>query len=445
MGTSFTSKSISVSALALTLWLSPANTHAQLSDEARFDMLSGRVELADGDEDWPLVLETIIELNDIERDEPLPPMLSFFEGKALLRAGQAYAALAPLADYIERAGSEGEVYHKALAFYDEADRDPATRQHRAEEAVEQQAVIDRRNAELNQLPDFETLAETGTPVGSSFHDCEDCPEMVVLPAGEFSMGSRRSEYGRDSDEGPVRTVPLASSFAVGKYEISVGEFERFVDDARYRMSEGCQTWADNVWTDERSVTWQDPGHIQTANHPVTCVSWDDAQAYVDWLSDHTGERYRLLSEAEWEYAARAGSDHAWSGNNDWDCQLGNVADDAFSDEVGSDNEDRAECDDDHYSPAPVGSFAPNAFGLFDLHGNVWEWTLDCWANDYRRAPDNGGARRNGDCTRRVQRGGSWLDTPQVSRSANRSSIGLTTKTSSIGIRIAREIDENIVE
>ena len=150
-------------------------------------------------------------------------------------------------------------------------------------------------------------AEGEYAVGRVFRDCPDCPDMIVVPPGHFDMGSPDSEAGRDNDEGPVHQVTVGYRFAVGVHEVTRGEFGRFVSATNRVMGNKCATWRNDRWRDESGTNWRHPGFSQTDDHPVVCVSWNDAKAYARWLSRETGQRYRLLSESEWEYVARAGS------------------------------------------------------------------------------------------------------------------------------------------
>ena len=210
--------------------------------------------------------------------------------------------------------------------------------------------------------------------GRVFRDCPECPELVVVPSGSFMMGSPSSESGRDGDEGPVHRVTIGYPFAVGVYEVTFGEWDACVSGG------GCGGHRpdDEGWGRGR--------------RSVINVSWDDAQGYVEWLSRKTGEEYRLLSESEWEYVARAGtSTRYW-----WGEGIGRNRANCGSD-----------CGDSYRYTAPVGSFSANPFGLHDVHGNVWEWVEDCRNGSYAGAPSDGTAWESGNCSRRVLRGGSW--------------------------------------
>ncbi len=273
-------------------------------------------------------------------------------------------------------------------------------------------------------------------VGETFRDCETCPEMVVLPAGKFTMGSPEWERGRYDDEGPHHQVTISKPFAVGKYEVTVGQYAEFVRETRHK-AKSCDYPEDQ--------SWNDPGFKQTNNHPVVCVDWDDASTYAYWLSVKTRHEYRLLTEAEWEYAARAGTTTPYHFGK---MILGNQA-----------NYDR-----NNEGTVAVGSFPANVFGLHDMHGNVWEWVEDCWHDDYTGAPTNSsawlsGCRKgneddcedySGDTLRvckeirvgkelRVLRGGSWYEEPGVLRSALRSSEVITLRDDVSGFRVARTL------
>ena len=246
-------------------------------------------------------------------------------------------------------------------------------------------------------------------VGEEFRACEEewCPWMVVVPAGRYMMGSPTGEAGRFGDEGPRHEVRIGKKFAVGKYEVTFEEWDACVAGG------GCGGYR------------PDDAGWGRGNRPVINVNWEDAKAYVEWLSGRTGKDYRLLSESEWEYVARAGTTMAY-----W-----------WGDEIG---EARANCDGcgsrwDNKT-APVGSFRANEFGLYDVHGNVWEWVEDCSHESYSGAPGEGEAWvSGGDCSRRVLRGGSWDYRPRVLRSALRSWNSSGNRSNYNGFRIARTL------
>ena len=245
-------------------------------------------------------------------------------------------------------------------------------------------------------------ADAGFPSGKRFRDCGMCPEMVVVPEGSFMMGSPSGEAGRTGNEGPVHPVTMARPFAVGVYEVTFGEWDACVSDG------GCGGYrpGDSGWG--------------RGPRPVINVSWEDAQAYVRWLSGETGKAYRLLSEAEWEYVARAGT----TGPYHFGSSL---------------SPSQANYEENRGGTVPVGSYSANEFGLHDVHGNVWEWVEDCWNESYHGAPRDGSAWESGDCSRRVLRGGSWYVTPRLLRSAIRSWGPTGFRNDDAGFRVARTL------
>ena len=256
--------------------------------------------------------------------------------------------------------------------------------------------------------------------GAGFRDCPDCPEMTVIPAGEFLMGSPVSEEGRSDHEGPQRRVALRS-FALGVAEVTFDEWEACVRGG------GCNGYR-----------LADRG---AGAYPVVDVSWQDARAYAAWLSRKTGASYRLPSEAEWEYAARGGTTTSryWGDSSASQCGHANGAD-AAAKRVYSDWTTATACDDGAVRAVPAGSYSANAFGIFDMLGSVWEWTDDCWVENYRGAPADGSPRRGGDCGRRVLRGGSWFNAPRDLRSAARVGTPAELRRSFAGFRVARTLD-----
>ena len=280
-------------------------------------------------------------------------------------------------------------------------------------------------------------------VGRVFRDCGGCPEMVVVPAGSFEMGSPSSEKGRDDDEGPVHRVTIGERFAVGVREVTRGEYRRFVRATGHSAGDSCWTYdyESDKWGDRRGRNWEDPGFGQTDGHPVVCVSWEDAKGYVGWLSRETGEEYRLLSESEWEYVARAGSKGAryWGGSEVGQCRHANGVDGALKRHYSDWKWKSASCNDGHVHTAPVGSYGANGFGLQDVLGNVFEWVEDCWNDNYRGAPSDGSAWETENCGGRVLRGGCWDDVPRHLRSANRIRSTAGNRNYGNGFRVARTL------
>jgi len=274
------------------------------------------------------------------------------------------------------------------------------------------------------------------PGGAAPRDCAECPEMVAIPGGTFTMGSPQGEAGRDDDEGPLHSVSVGS-FSLGKYEVTRDQFAAFVRDSGDAAGGDCHGHIGVKWEKSAGRDWRSPGFAQSGRDPVVCVSWDDAKAYVAWLSRKTGTTYRLPSEAEWEYAARARSATArfWGEDARNACRYGNVADRTVKRTYPGWTVH--ECDDGQTYTAPAGRYHANAFGLHDVLGNVWEWAEDCWNDSHDGSPRDGGARLSGDCGSRVIRGGSWLNMPRLVRSADRFKFDTAYRGTNLGFRVAR--------
>jgi formylglycine-generating enzyme required for sulfatase activity len=274
-------------------------------------------------------------------------------------------------------------------------------------------------------------------VGTAFVDCPGCPEMVVTPAGDFYQGSPEGESGRETSEGPQHAVRIAYPLAVGKYELSRGEFAQFVRDTKRNMN-GCWSYG-GKWESRKDRNWLSPGFSQDDKHPATCLSWVDARDYVDWLSTKTGKPYRLMSSSEWEYIARAGTDSARTWGNDPSdaCNWANVAD--RSTEETYPGWAVHTCMDKYVHTAPVDATQPNAFRIYGMLGNVFEWVEDCYRDGYDGAPDDGSAVTTGNCSERVLRGGSWYSRPEYVRSAFLNHFNRNMRSSTFGVRIARDL------
>ena len=341
----------------------------------------------------------------------------------------------------------GKAQVLALKIEKEAQRMAAVAAKKQAEAMAQAEERARAQAAANVKEAPRALPRPG----SVFQDCADCPRMVVIPAGEFTMGSPASEAERGVDEGPQRQVSIAL-YALGRSEVTVAEFRRFADESGYRTeaerdarAQGCSgfIYADPGAAGPASqpvTSWRSPGLTQADSHPVLCVSWNDARAYAQWLSKKTGKRYRLPSESEWEYAARAGSVAAryWGDDPVQACRFANVADQSRFQTWGFGQ--KHECADGHYFTAPAGGYAPNRFGLYDMLGNAWEWTEDCWNASYAGAPADGSAWLAGDCGQRVCRGGSWSTVPRFARSAARNKNTADHRDNLTGFRLARIVE-----
>lgn len=275
--------------------------------------------------------------------------------------------------------------------------------------------------------------------GQIFRDCAGCPEMVVIPAGSFDMGSPDSEDGRADDEGPVHSVDVAT-FAMGKTEITRGEFAVFMKKSKYSAGEKCMT-LEGGKVAERDGDWRNLRYSQEDSYPIGCMSWNDANAYAKWLSHETGKNYRLPTEAEWEYAARGGTGTAryWGDNPDEACAYANVADAAAQAQIqGASSWTVHNCTDGFAYTAPVGSFKANAFGLYDMLGNSWEWTEDSYHDSYRGAPGDGSAWE-GNGVKRILRGGSWNNAPRNVRAAVRNGYKPAFRYSFFGLRLVRQL------
>lgn len=295
------------------------------------------------------------------------------------------------------------------------------------------------------------------------------PQLVAIPTGQFVMGSPESESGRYPDEGPQRAVQFSKSFLLGRTEVTVGEFRSFVDATGYVTTAERQAGSymrepeSGLWKLNTAVNWRfdNLGNAAPENFPVIHVSWEDAQAYTKWLSQQTGRNYRLPTEAELEYANRAGTQTAYAWGDDspaapvanlkgekdlplMPAALRSPSPDEFqyAFREGYTNATFTGYGDGFGSLAPVGSFAANKFGLHDTTGNVWEWTADCWHESYDGAPTDGSAwttAKSGDCARRMLRGGSYYCYPRHNRAANRWAETAMFRNMYVGFRIARDV------
>jgi formylglycine-generating enzyme required for sulfatase activity len=249
----------------------------------------------------------------------------------------------------------------------------------------------------------EVQAPSGPSVaGRTFRDCEDCPEMVEVPAGKFMMGWADG----DQDEKPAHEVVIAKPFAVSKFEVTLDEYAACV--------------ADDVCAETRNPWYAGA----RGRRPVIDIAWYDARNYVTWLSQKTGKSYRLLSEAEWEYAARAGTTTKY----------------AFGDTITHDQANFSAGKQGEGRTVQVGSYPPNAWGLHDMHGNVWEWVEDCYHFDYTRAPADGTALFYPGCATRVLRGGSWDYEANEIRSSTRFALKPLMHLDEVGLRVARSLE-----
>jgi formylglycine-generating enzyme required for sulfatase activity len=288
--------------------------------------------------------------------------------------------------------------------------------------------------------------------GVTFRDCPECPEMIVIPEGTFLMGSPPTEVGRIENEGPQHKVSVRR-FAAGIYPVTRAEYAVFVRKTHHSNDGGCIGWTGKP-ADEKgfllkdsSKTWSSPGFQQTGRDPAVCVSWDDAKAYIRWLNRKVcGQKkveacskeagnYRLLAEAEWQYAARGGTTTPYY----W-------GDQATHDNANYGMEKCPPCGpkiqgkDLWNHTSPVGSFAPNPFGLFDMVGNAYQWVEDCWHDDYVGAPSDGSAWITGECKSRVSPGSDWLEDGSFLRVAFRDLGSADERSQFTGLRVAKTLD-----
>lgn len=251
----------------------------------------------------------------------------------------------------------------------------------------------------------------------TFKDCDQCPEVVVVPAGQFVMGTN-GEDGREDDEAPARTVTFTQPFALGKYEVTFDEWGACVTD------NACKQVSDEGWGRGR--------------RPVINIDFAQANAYVKWLSAKTGKTYALPSEAQWEYAARAGTNQEtyWGKDKARSCEHANIFDPLTRAKLAFDWV-AFPCDDKFAETAPVGSFATNAFGLHDMLGNVWEWVADCYRPGYKGAPTDGSAVTADTCMKQLSRGGSWNIFPAWVRAGYRYGLQGGLRANNLGFRVMR--------
>jgi formylglycine-generating enzyme required for sulfatase activity len=339
-------------------------------------------------------------------DHPLPPHLRRFQGiphsfaKFCLRDGTAHPSATPRTD-----APEGEAPIVRAFAYETRELLRSDWRHDSARVHRNRSLFLLPLIALGSLSIYHNEASRlARPAGHSFVECaKDCPEMVVVPTGTFIMGSPISEPGRRENEGPQQkiTIRIGGRFAVSKFQVTFSEWDACAADG------ACPVVADDGFG--------------RGNRPVINVSWDDARQYAAWLSRKTTRRYRLLTEAEFEYAARAGTSTAYP----WGATIG---------------EGNANCEGcgNHLARAetmPVGSFKPNGFGLFDMQGNVFQWVEDCYVDTLEGMPPDGAARLSGDCSHRVARGGSWASTPDFLRSASRVGIPTAYHFTNVGFRV----------
>ena len=329
------------------------------------------------------------------------------------------------------------------------------------------ATLHSQSNSPGEMPPQKVQAKEGSPDNAALspgHTYRDSlasggmgPEMVVLPGGKFAMGSPKDEVGREQNEGPLHDVSVRS-FGLGKYPVTRGEFARFVAVTGYKTDAekdtpipfqpaelgapvGCYAYkggSEYGW--KAGTSWRDPGFKQDDNEPGVCLSWNDARAYVDWLSHETGKPYRLPTAAEMEYAIRAGSStpYPWGSDAELACQYGNVRDVTANARFPK-WKTGVTCNDGALFTSAVGRYRANAFGLFDTVGNVEVWTEDCKVENYDSAPSDGRAQRSPGCERHTLRGSSWNFSPADFRSAHREDPPTTGRSFDTSMRVAEDV------
>jgi formylglycine-generating enzyme required for sulfatase activity len=329
----------------------------------------------------------------------------------------------------------------------------ALAERRAREAAEaearRQSEAAARKAEEERLAKPRRAAEAakaGRPVAERAFPIElpglanwPSPQMIAIPPGKFMMGSPKNEERSsvyDGREEPQHEVRIDYAFALGQHTVTVDAFKAFVTETNHDTGKSAYVWNGKEWKDTPGKGWRDPGFAQTGAHPVCCVNWEDAQAYLAWLNDKAGlagrpDAYRLPSEAEWEYACRAGTTTPFS--------FGPTISTAQANYDGNYTYGPGKKGEYRHKTTPVGSFPANGFGIFDMHGNVWEWCQDCRNANYNGAPSDGSAWTTGDCSARVLRGGSWYNYPYWLRSASRYWDVPSFRDDGRGFRLARTL------
>lgn len=275
---------------------------------------------------------------------------------------------------------------------------------------------------LASLAPLAAHAATAPAPGKVFKDCKNCPEMVVLPAGSYLMGTPEDEIGREGDEGPQHTVTFAKPFAMSRFHVTAAELDAYIRETGVVIKDGDTRPG-------RLCQASKPSYKQGPRQPAVCIDYFEVQAYTEWLSKKTGQKYRMVSESEREYAARAGSTGSFPF----------PFDDEGEYQISKHANTYGPKDGYTYS-APVGSYPPNAFGMYDMHGNVYEWVADCWHPNYEGAPADGSAwLTGGDCNDAHIRGNDWGEAPVFSRSGNRNSREKNVRGDFLGFRVAREL------
>ncbi len=285
--------------------------------------------------------------------------------------------------------------------------------------------------------------------GGSFRGCSHCSEMMIIPSGDFMMGATKEEFAGFmdrysifySDETPLHKVHV-QEFALAKADVTRAQFSVFVKDTGFKAT-GCQVYDGKTAHFDENADWRNPGFVQTEDDPVVCVSWNDAKRYIGWLNKKLHKQshvvYRLPTEAEWEYAARAGTEGKtyWADTRLDTCKFANVRDQSVN--VVDPSAPHVECNDGFVYTSPVGMFAPNSWGLFDMLGNVYQWVEDCQHVGYSMPPLAGASLATPNCALRIRRGASWATIPFGIRSASRTGVKIDSRDNTHGFRLAADI------
>ena len=285
------------------------------------------------------------------------------------------------------------------------------------------------DAIASQDQNKKTMTKSNLVVDKPFKDCLTCPKMVFITGGEFMMGSSIDDYERDVDEGPQLKIKI-KRFALSQTEITKSQWNEFENKSGYRTLSGCLAFDGEGYKYETNLSWKSPGFEQDQDHPVVCVSWIDVQEYIKWLSTQTGRQYRLPSEQEWEYAARAGSkdSYPWKFEK-LSCGYSNIADDSLKGKVSF--RKFSPCNDTFPYTSKVANFNSNNWGLYDMQGNVMEWVQSCWTPTLL---ENSSEPIN--CSKRVMRGGGWDLPVKYARFSYRGKGDQKNRGNSIGFRVA---------
>ncbi len=309
----------------------------------------------------------------------------------------------------------------------------------------------RRALLLLALLAGQAASQTAPPPAAPATDCPECPALALVPPGQFMLGSApdAAELDRTTGESPGVMLAFTRPYYVSRREVTVGEFRRYVEATGREPAPGCRVWLGGQWVLERDRGWRDPGFAlpPADDEPVVCVSWDDARAYAEWLSEKSGKRYRLPSEAEWEYAARGGTSYPrfWGEQDSREdlalslaCDYANVYDTSAVSGPGLPGPN-ARCNDRAPALAAGGRYKPNAFGIHDIIGNAREWVMDCYTASYLGRPGDPRAWTwQGGCERKSVRGGSWASRPRDARAPARGSEPTPQRQSDLGFRVARD-------